>query len=137
MKEFFTDGSAVPNPGRGGWAVICGGKPVAIGREEGTTNIRMEACALIAAYGLAEVGDIIYTDSEFWLNVVTKWALGWEKNGWRKKGGEIKNLDLVQELYGIFKEKEGVRLVWTRGHVGTEGNELADEWANRVREGMV
>jgi len=28
-----------------------------------------------------------------------------------------------------------VKLVWVRGHVGHEGNELADEWANKAREG--
>ena len=135
MKEFFTDGSAVPNPGAGGFAVICGGVPVALGQENPSTNIRMEAWAILAAYDLAEASDTIWTDSEFWLNVVTKWAPTWEKNGWRKKGGEIKNLDLVQKLYKVFRLKTGVKLCWTRGHVGTEGNELADEWANKAREG--
>jgi ribonuclease HI len=27
-----------------------------------------------------------------------------------------------------------VKLIWVRGHVGTELNELADEWANNARE---
>ena len=135
MTVFYTDGSAIPNPGRGGFAVIADEKPVALGREEDSTNIRMEARALIAAFDLARAGDIIYTDSEFWINVVTKWAPTWEKNGWRKKTGEIKNLDLVQRLYAIYKENDRVELKWTRGHVGTKGNELADEWANRAREG--
>lgn len=135
MKEFFTDGSAVPNPGMGGFAVICGEKPVALGKEDNSTNIRMEGEALCAAFGLASDGDKIWTDSEFWVNVVTKWAPTWEKNGWKKKGGEIKNLDIVQKLYQVFNEKKGVELKWTRGHVGTRGNELADEWANKAREG--
>ncbi len=135
MKQFYTDGSAIPNPGNGGFAVICDGKPVALGSEKNSTNIRMEAFALIAAFGLAEAGDIITTDSEFWINVVTKWAPGWERNGWKKKTGEIKNLELVKELYAAFKANPNVRLEWTRGHVGTEGNELADEWANKARIG--
>jgi len=135
-KEFFVDGSAVPNPGAGGFAVICDGAPVALGREAPSTNIRMEALALLAAYDLARTGDVIWTDSEFWVNVVTKWAPVWEKNGWKKKGGEIKNLDLVQKLYLVFRKKSGVELSWTRGHAGTQGNELADEWANRAREGV-
>lgn len=135
MKHFYTDGSAIPNPGDGGYAVICEGKPVALGSEKNSTNIRMEASALIAAFKLAQAGDTITTDSEFWINVVTKWAPSWERNGWKKKSGEIKNLDLVQQLYTIYKEKPGVKLEWTRGHVGTEGNELADEWANKARAG--
>ena len=53
MKILYTDGSAEPNPGPGGWAVIevvdGVGAPVAIGCESDTTNIRMEGTALINA----------------------------------------------------------------------------------------
>ncbi len=135
MAHYYTDGSASPNPGPGGYAVILDGQPVALGREANSTNIRMEAQALIAAYKIAKAGDKISTDSEFWVNVVTKWAAGWQKNGWKKKTGEIKNLELVQELYALYLEKSDVILEWTRGHVGTDGNEDADEWANKAREG--
>ncbi len=137
MNHYFTDGSASPNPGPGGFAVIDldTKQPVALGKEPNTTNIRMEAMALIAAYKLAEAGDQIMTDSEFWVNVVTKWADGWRKNGWTKKSGPIKNLELVKELFELYELKPDVELTWTRGHVGTEGNELADEWANKAREG--
>ena len=110
-------------------------QPVAIGKEANSTNIRMEAMALIAAYKLAEAGDEIYSDSEFWINVVTKWAANWKAAGWKKKTGEIKNLGLVQELYQLYLDHPDVILEWTRGHIGTSGNELADEWANKAREG--
>jgi len=135
MRIFYTDGSASPNPGLGGYAVIEDGKPVALGSEDGeTTNIRMEGHALIAAMKLANGAPCeIHTDSEFWINVITKWAPGWEVKGWTKKGG-IKNLDLVQEAYELFGKSEA-NLVWVRGHVGLAGNELADEWANKAREG--
>jgi len=137
MKHFYTDGSASPNPGPGGFAVIDldAKKPVALGKEANSTNIRMEAMALIAAYKIAESGDEIKTDSEFWVNVVTKWAPTWKANGWTKKTGPIKNLELVQELFALYESKPDVNLNWTRGHVGTEGNELADEWANKARQG--
>lgn len=135
MTKFYTDGSANPNPGNGGFAVIADDQPVILGSEKDSTNIRMEAKALIAAYGIAQAGDVIYTDSEFWVNVLTKWAHTWKDNGWTKKTGEIKNLELVQELYDLYLSKPDVVLIWTRGHVGTKGNELADEWANRARQG--
>ena len=135
MTKFYTDGSANPNPGNGGFAVIADDQPVILGSEKDSTNIRMEAKALIAAYGIAQAGDVIYTDSEFWVNVLTKWAHTWKDNGWTKKTGEIKNLELVQELYDLYLSKPDVALIWTRGHVGTKGNELADEWANRARQG--
>lgn len=136
MRLFYTDGSASPNPGPGGYAVIENGRPVALGSEDGeTTNIRMEGKAMIAALTLAggEPCDI-HSDSEFWINVLTKWAPGWEKKGWKKSGGPIKNLDIVQELYPLYSASQAT-LTWVRGHVGTEGNELADTWANKAREG--
>lgn len=137
MTIYYTDGSASPNPGPGGFAVIKDLQPHILGSEKGeTTNIRMEGKALISA--LQDAGGqacIIYTDSEFWINVVTKWAPGWEAKGWQKKGGEIKNLDIVQELYSLFIDSQA-DLKWVRGHEGDEGNELADEWANKARKGV-
>lgn len=140
MKVLWTDGSASPNPGPGGYAVILEqedgtGKPVILGREANTTNIRMEGMAIIAAIKGAKGRPCeIHTDSRFWIDVLTKWAPGWEAKGWKKKGGPIKNLDIVRRLYEIYK-KSDVKLVWVRGHIGTELNEMADEWANKAREG--
>lgn len=138
MLIYHSDGSASPNPGPGGYAVVQDGKPVALGGEpsgEITTNIRMEGFAIIAALKHADGKPCqIYTDSEFWINVITKWSLGWEANGWKKKGGEIKNLDIVREVCPLYRASKA-ELVWVRGHVGDPGNELADEWANKAREG--
>lgn len=134
-KVLWTDGSASPNPGPGGFAVIENGQPVALGAEKDSTNIRMEGKAMIAAIQYADGRPCeIYSDSEFWINVLTKWASRWAANGWRKKSGEIKNLDIVKELYQLYQDNP-VELVWVRGHVGTEQNELADQWANRARKG--
>lgn len=135
MRIFFTDGSASPNPGPGGFAVIEDRCPVALGSEDGeTTNIRMEARAIIAALELAAGEPCeIHTDSQFWINVLTQWAPGWEAKGWTKKGG-IKNLDLVQEAYKLYCDSQAT-LVFVRAHVGHDQNELADEWANKAREG--
>lgn len=139
MKVLWTDGSANPNPGPGGFSVIevldGSAKPVALGRDKDTTNIRMEGSALIAAIKYA--GDEpceIHSDSEFWINVLTKWAAGWRANGWKKKTGPIKNLDLVKELYELYISHDA-KLVWEKGHSGIELNEMADEWANKARKG--
>lgn len=135
MRTLWTDGSASPNPGPGGYAVLEDGKPVALGRDAKTTNIRMEGSALIAAMDFLDGEDAeIHTDSEFWINVLTKWAPGWAAHDWKKSKGEIKNLDIVKEAYRKY-QKGNVKLVWVRGHVGTEMNELADEWANKARKG--
>jgi ribonuclease HI len=136
MKIYYTDGSASPNPGPGGFAVLLDGKPVVLGSEPSgvkTTNIRMEGFALIAALKHADGGVCeIWTDSEFWINVITKWSLAWEKNGWKKKGGMISNLDIVREACSLYKQSSAT-LVWVRGHNNHELNELADYWANEAR----
>lgn len=144
MITYYTDGSASPNPGPGGFAVILDDKPVVLGSEPDgsevqrthTTNIRMEGFAIMAALKHA-AGEpcTIYTDSEFWINVITKWALSWKAKGWKKSGGPIKNLDIVQEVYPLYQSSQAT-LTWVRGHMGDKGNELADEWANKARQGL-
>ena len=139
MKIFYTDGSAEPNPGPGGWAVIDAStkQPVKLGSAKDTTNIRMEGTALINAIKLANQEPVeIHTDSEFWINVITKWAPTWALNHWQKKRGEIKNLDLVKELYNLYQEHD-VKLIWVKGHDGLELNELADEAANHARKNQL
>ncbi len=135
MRTIFTDGSASPNPGPGGFAVIENGKPIALGAENPSTNIRMEGLALKKAFEILDGEEAgILTDSEFWVNVLVKWAPAWEKNGWKKKNGEIKNLDIVKPLFELYKNSK-VKLKWLKGHAGHEFNEMADEWANRARNG--
>ena len=137
MLTYYTDGSASPNPGPGGYSVIRDMKPAVLGSEPGeTTNIRMEGLAIKAALEDANGEHCqIYTDSEFWINVITKWSLTWKANGWKKKGGEIKNLDIVQEVCPLYRQSQ-TTLTWVRGHEGDVGNEMADEWANKAREGV-
>lgn len=133
MIIYYTDGSCSPNPGPGGFAVIKDMKPARVGHDKESTNIRMEGKALIEALKDANGEEcLIHTDSEFWINVITKWSPAWEKNGWKKKGGEIKNLDLVKEVRALYRPSRAT-LVWVRGHNNNEGNELADVWANKAR----
>lgn len=133
MRTYFTDGSCSPNPGPGGFAVILDGEPVRLGFDKDSTNIRMECQALIAAMEHANGEECeIQTDSEFWIKTITEWSLNWEANDWQKKGG-IKNLDLVKEVCRLYKQSNA-KLVWVKAHVGHDGNELADEWANKARQ---
>jgi ribonuclease HI len=134
MITYYTDGSCEPNPGTGGFAVIKEMEVCTLGGEHNSTNIRMEGFAIIAA--LKDAGGAvcaIYTDSEFWINVITKWSIAWEAKGWKKSGGPIKNLDIVQEVCPLFRSSQAT-LIWVRGHNDDEGNELADHWANEARK---
>ena len=132
----FTDGGANPNPGPGGWGVVWvrGGEIVAErhGGEPHSTNNRMELTALIEAFGLAPPDEPvrIYTDSELCVNIVTRWAADWERAGWKRKTGPIKNLDLVQRLVAAAKTRPLSRVEWVPAHSGGRWNEYADALAS-------
>ncbi len=132
----FTDGSARPNPGPGGWGAVYvrDGEVLAQqhGHESHTTNNRMELMALIEGSRLVPAGEsaVVYTDSELCFNTLTKWASGWEGRGWKRKGGPIKNLELVQQAYRIFQQRPELELRWIRAHDGSLWNEYADSLAN-------
>lgn len=132
----FTDGSCEGNPGPGGWAFawVEDDRIVAedYGFEPDTTNNRMELRALIEAYRLLPLDAriTVYSDSELCVRTVNEWAPGWEQRGWRRKGGPIKNLALVQELYELKKAHGSVELRWIRAHSGSRWNEYVDALAS-------
>jgi len=135
----FTDGAADPNPGPGGWGAVYVVNNEIVAEREGheahTTNNRMELSALIAGITLVPEGTpvVIYTDSQLCVSTITQWAAGWEKRGWKRKGGEIKNLELVQELYVIFSRRPELKLRWIAAHSGFRWNEYADCLATAYR----
>ncbi|MBN3326595.1 RNH1 Ribonuclease, partial [Atractosteus spatula] len=100
------------------------------------TNQRAEiqaACkALEQAKSMNMKKIVIYTDSMFTINGITKWVKNWKTNGWRlKTGGQVINKEDFQKL---DKLTEGLEIVWMHipGHAGYRGNEEADRLA---REG--
>ena len=135
----FTDGGCYPNPGPGGWGFVWA-KDGEIeieghGSGEDTTNNRMELTALIEAYkALPEDAAVtVYSDSQLCVNTITKWALGWEKKGWTRKGDPLKNLDLVKKLLALYRAHPECPLEWTRAHDGSRWNEYADSLASAWR----
>jgi ribonuclease HI len=135
----FTDGSAVPNPGPGGWGAVYVIEDEIVAEAYGyggeTTNNRMELMALIKAVDLvpAGTGATVYSDSNLAVRTINEWAQGWERRGWKRKTGPVENLDLVKAAYRAFKERPELSLEWIRAHVGFRWNEYADELANRGR----
>jgi ribonuclease HI len=137
----FCDGACEPNPGKAGsgMAVYRDGSLTELWHglyNPAGTNNTAELSALHQALLLAQTeidaGRTVQvrSDSSYGLNAVTKWAIGWEKRGWRKADGEIKNLALIQKLYALYLQiKEEVNLEHVSAHVGIEGNELADRMA--------
>jgi ribonuclease HI len=132
----FTDGSCDPNPGPGGWGLVWVEdgeiREERSGHAPDTTNNRMELQALIEAMGLlAEDARVdIYSDSQLCVKTVNEWAAGWERRGWKRKTGPIKNLDLVQELWALAQARPGVTFKWIKAHDGSRWNEYADALAS-------
>ena len=131
------DGSSLGNPGPAGWAWYvdedtwdAGGWP------KGTNNLGELTAILRLLEATAETGEELHilADSQYAINVVSKWRLGWKKRGWTKANKKpIKNLELIQE---IDRAMEGRRVTfeWVKGHAGHRMNERADDLARGCAE---
>ena len=127
----YTDGSALGNPGPGGYgAVLISGrfrKEVSQGYRL-TTNNRMELLAVCVALEMLkfEGSDVtIYSDSKYVVDAVEKrWVFGWEKKGFAGK----KNPDLWSRFLRSYRRHK-VRFVWVKGHADTVENNRCDQLA--------
>ncbi len=131
------DGSSLGNPGPAGWAWYvdedtwdAGGWP------QGTNNLGELTAILRLLEATADTGEELHilADSQYAINVVSKWRLGWKKRGWTKADKRpIKNLELIQE---IDRAMEGRRVTfeWVKGHAGHHMNERADDLARACAE---
>jgi ribonuclease HI len=131
----YTDGSAIGNPGPGGWGfVVLKGNGVYEGGGDAphTTNNRMEmTAALMALRSFKTKATLtLKTDSQYVINGITKWVFGWEQNGWQtKEKKEVLNKDIWQELV-VEARRHEVTWEHVRGHEGVALNERVDMIAN-------
>ena len=132
--NIFTDGACSGNPGPGGWGALLrynGTEKELSGGERDTTNNRMEMlAAIVALESLSQPCRInLYTDSTYVKDGITKWIIGWKKNGWRTAAKKpVKNVDLWQRLDEIIKPHD-IDWHWVKGHSGHPENERVDDLA--------
>ena len=148
MLRIYTDGACSGNPGPGGYGVVglmqiyddilfvffdnkkC----------ENTTNNKEELKAIISAIDIVQTLPFtynIYSDSAYCVNIIKDWMWSWAKSNWRNsKNEEVKNIDLVKNLYYLYDNKKTsiCQIHKVKGHLGLDvkgnidaiGNELAD-----------
>ncbi len=139
--QIYCDGACEPNPGNAGSGMAIYRKGCVTQLWYGLynptgTNNTAELTALHQALVYAEQEIVtgssvqILSDSKYAISCIATWAGGWEKKGWKKSGGEIKNLDLIKTAYALYSSIQSqLTLTHVSAHVGTEGNELADRMA--------
>jgi len=135
----YTDGSCLGNPGPGGWGVLLQYKDkekTLSGREDNTTNNRMELRAAIEALKALKSNCSVelYTDSEYVRKGITEWMPKWKANNWRNaKKQPVKNKD----LWEVLDEQASLHNInwhWVKGHSGHPENERVDQLARDAIE---
>ncbi len=141
MAIIFTDGASRGNPGPGGWGVIVVGDDTVTeigGREEYTTNNRMEVMAALAGLEKTTKREptTVYTDSVYLLSGATRWVYGWQKNNWKTSQKEdVLNRDLWERMLSALKERRNLSWELLKGHSGVPANERCDVIATSFADG--
>tara|TARA_Y100000816_G_C26074112_1_gene565225 strand:- start:613 stop:1056 length:444 start_codon:yes stop_codon:yes gene_type:complete len=143
----FTDGSCIgpQNNRRAGWAVVLFDndknhfKSLYGKVEDIVTNQRAELTAMYIGFTQATPFSIIYSDSMYSINCVTKWAEQWKLNNWKtKNNSDVKHKDIIEKMVSLYEEKQ-IDLQYIKSHQKgdgfiIEGNRIADELAKKSCE---
>ena len=114
----------------------------------GKTNNAMELSGLIN--GLSKLLNLGYTnkhirvvsDSKYVLDAINKkWIYEWFNYGWTRKGKELKNAELWEELYNVMSYFNDITYDWTKGHTGGHsfeslGNAKVDALLNTAMDSL-
>ena len=131
--HIYTDGSALGNPGPGGYGIIIEwvGKGYIKEFSRGfkyTTNNRMELWAVIDALEKLKkkpMDVLVISDSKYVIEAVDKkWVFGWQKKNFKGK----KNPDLWKRFLKIYPQ-HNVQFQWVKGHNDHPQNERCDQLA--------
>ena len=131
--HIYTDGSALGNPGPGGYDIIIEwvGKGYIKEFSRGfkyTTNNRMELWAVIDALEKLKkkpMDVLVISDSKYVIEAVdNKWVYGWQKKNFKGK----KNPDLWKRFLKIYPQ-HNVQFQWVKGHNDHPKNERCDQLA--------
>ena len=131
----FSDGACRGNPGpagAGAYVVLPDGRAFEAAQHLGrATNNVAELSAVGLVVDLLEKAKIspktevaVFSDSSYTNGVLVK--------GWKAKANQA----LIADLKARLSKWKNLQIVWIAGHAGIDGNERADELANRGVEGV-
>lgn len=113
----------------------------------GGSNNRAELHAILSILALHPHEELtVQMDSQYALNIVEKWAFGWERNGWVKRDkSPIQNLDLVRLITRLRHKREApITFQWVKAHVknsesplNVRADELAGQAMRRAKDGAL
>jgi ribonuclease HI len=132
--RIFTDGSAIGNPGPGGWAALLLGRPrtrILQGSHPSTCIAEMElTAALMALRSLNEPSAVVlYSDSELLIQGMKHLAQRWSNDGWRNRRGKpLQYRSIWHELLELNR-LHSIRWQWIRGHNGHPEQQRTDRMA--------
>ncbi|RCX07063.1 ribonuclease H family protein [Marinomonas foliarum] len=142
----YADGSCLNNGkegASGGWAFIIlnGSETIKVsGREEGTTNNRMELMAVIRAIEFlsnSKADLTIYLDSQYVKDGCEQWLLKWKCNNWLTSSKRpVKNKDLWIQLDALLGNIN-VSFQKVKAHSDHPINDLVDQLARKAAQGTL
>ncbi len=138
MKKItlFSDGSALGNPGPGGYGVVLrygDNEKELFGSEAHTTNNRMELLAVVEGLRALSTPCMVevISDSSYVVKGINEWLEAWRKRDFKK----VKNPDLWKD-YITAAHGHIIKATWVRGHDGHAENERCDKLARDAAQEM-
>ena len=161
--DIYTDGSAKPNPGKGGYGIVfVNGDRCRKYNGRGSTNPRklltsneMELKAVLVALSIIDeyvsgylntkhppgtkYNFTLMSDSEYVVSGVNGRMDTWKRNNWKNQSNKpVKNLAYWKEMnIAIKRLKYPIVFKWVNAHSGIKGNEMADKLASNAIKGKV
>ena len=132
--QIWTDGACSGNPGPGGWACIIKNddfeEEYSGGSLQTTNNIMELTAAIEALKKLPPKSEaIVFSDSKYVIDGITKWLFAWKKKNWRKSDGKAVLNQQLWQLLDNEVQKNTIKWIWVKGHDQNEYNERCDQLA--------
>ncbi len=114
-----------------------------------TTNNRMALSGAIATLALLleeheNLSVVYFSDSQYLIKGLNEWVPAWRARGWRRKGGQVENLELWKRLDKLRGRLDGSSSWhWLRGHAGHAKNEYVNDLAveaareQKISDGLI